>query len=411
MNRTLIILTQAAVSAVALTFAPAACAQTPGPEATAAAAAEMRTQWVIHPSLGLDAIVFLGALSGDQMASHYYAEEAADFRARFTEEENAGLDQLGAMARETGTLVGPFLALVFSVQPTDTLDDVIASAQDPETRLRPGFEQTQYWREDRWPNISAGVQGPVLAALQALQREGFEEFWRTQMEEQGIEETVARFQTELGPHDVIAEQERLLGRPLEDEIELILLNFSMPYGIRITGQRFISHISYDPDTQLRIAAHEIFHPSFDRQDEALLESLAPLRDDPWMVSIVEDHDPSFGYNSFLGVLGEGSAQALDQIVSERMGFARDPHRRWVEHDGGMHMLAAALYRAMLDDGFDETGGRYEDWLRAAIARGVLAPDNVRRLAAEVVGEDAVNAWGPHRSASASASAHPAPSHD
>ena len=62
------------------------------------------------------------------------------------------------------------------------------------------------------------------------------------------------------------------------------------------------------------------------------------------------------------------------------------------------MFAAALYHAMKEDGFAETGGVYEDWLKSALQRDLLSPENVRRRAAEVVGEDMVNTWGPHRSA-------------
>ena len=59
-------------------------------------------------------------------------------------------------------------------------------------------------------------------------------------------------------------------------------------------------------------------------------------------------------------------------------------------------LTAALYRAMKLEGFDISGGSFETWLRSAIARDVLSPTNVKRLAAEVVGSAAVAAWGPHR---------------
>ena len=121
--------------------------------------------------------------------------------------------------------------------------------------------------------------------------------------------------------------------------------------------------------------------------------LADLENDPWMQSIVNDHDPRYGYNSFGGIVNEDSTQALDQIVSERMGFARDAGKRWSHSDGGMHMLAAALYHAMKEDGFADKGGVYSDWLKSALRRGLLSPDMVRHRAAEVVGQEAVDSWG------------------
>jgi hypothetical protein len=111
-----------------------------------------------------------------------------------------------------------------------------------------------------------------------------------------------------------------------------------------------------------------------------------------MQSIVNDHDPAFGYNSFEGVLNEDSTSALDQIVSERLGFARDPAERWQTVDDGMHMLAAALYQLMQEDGFAERGGNYPMWLESTIERGLLVPSEVKRRAAIVVGEAAVAKW-------------------
>lgn len=92
------------------------------------------------------------------------------------------------------------------------------------------------------------------------------------------------------------------------------------------------------------------------------------------------------------MVNEDSTQALDQIVAERLGFARDPALRWQHSDDGMHMLAAALYHAMKEDGFDQRGGRYHDWLVSALDRGLLTPEDVRRRAAEIVGQAAVDKW-------------------
>jgi hypothetical protein len=174
---------------------------------------------------------------------------------------------------------------------------------------------------------------------------------------------------------------------------VIVLYFNKPYGIRITGQRFMTGYAYPAEIQLRTATHELFHPPFDEDDWRLTTRLERLRNDPWMRSIVEDHDPQFAYNTFEGVVNEDSTEALDQIVSERMGFApMPPGRRWSTHDGGMHMLAAALYHAMKEDGFDRRGGSYHDWLISALDRGMLTPDEVRRRARAIVGAEAVNRW-------------------
>jgi hypothetical protein len=173
---------------------------------------------------------------------------------------------------------------------------------------------------------------------------------------------------------------------------MILVRFAQPYGIRVSGQRFVAYYGYEPVRQLRVSAHEMFHPPFDPNDDGLLSRLEALRADPWMRSIVENHDPVYGYNSFESIVNEDSAQALDQIVSERLGFGRDPAERWAQEDGGMHLLAAALYQAMKEDGFDARGGTYRDWLVGVLDRGMLSASEVRRRATIVVGDAAVQRW-------------------
>ena len=355
--------------------------------------AQERTNWVVRGSQGLDALLLIGAASGDVMQAQIYGEDIAWAREHFSPQGIAALDALDRGLRQAdGTLTGPQLALFFSAGPFDSLDDVLASAHAPEQRLLPTFRQTQYWDEEEWAAM-APLFPNVATALEELRRIGFEQRWRDEWVQQ-VNTGIAANQAALSPYDIIPEQERLLGRRLDRTLEIVISHFCQPYGIRVTGQRFVTHHSWNPQIQLRTAAHEVFHPPFDAQDWRVTTRFERLRNDPWVRSIVETHNPQFGYNSFDGLIDEDSTEALDQIVSERMGFARDPGDRWRRADEGMHMLAAALYHAMKQDGFDRRGGSYQDWLLSAFDRGLLTPAEVRRRATAVVGAETVNRWNP-----------------
>lgn len=368
-----------------LVLMPAASAQ-PLPDREPAG-----TEWIVRPSPALDAVLLVGILSGDEMQSGIYADLIADVRPQLSEDTLGALDRLDrGMRIERGLLTGPVMANILSAGPTGSLDEIVASARDPQERLRPNLEETPGWDAERTEAIFA-LMPDMVVALEGLKAFGYGAWYDAHCRPQ-VEAAAAGMQRQLVPHDVITQQERLVGRGLSPQIEIDLMCFSKPYGISVYGQRFLAHHSYDPQTQLRNAAHEILHPPFDLEDEGLFARLAGLEADPWMRSIVENHDPAFGYNSFQGVVNEDSTQALDQIVSERLGVARDPAARWQRADGGMHMLAAALYHAMKEDGFDQRGGRYEVWLKSALDRGLLAPEEVRRRAGEIVGGDAVQHW-------------------
>lgn len=352
------------------------------------------TQWRVHGSEGLDAVLLIGAASGDVMQAEEYPEEIAWVRAHFSPEATPALNALDQGLRVKGALTGPALANFLSAGPTDSLDDVIATASDPDRFVRPRQVELGAFDADDYRELTA-LMPSVVIALRALDAAGFRQ-WREQREGAHIAAGIAAVEAAVAGHDVIAENQRFLARRLDPDLEILVLAYCRPYGIRISGQRFITHYGWDAGVQLRTAAHEIFHPPFDENDWRLTQRVARLKADPWMSSIVTTHDARFGYNSFEGILNEDSTQALDQIVAERMGFARNPRQRWaVDSDGGMHMLAAALYQAMKEDGFDRRGGPYSDWLISALDRGMLTPSEVRRRAALVVGRQAVERWTPH----------------
>lgn len=363
--------------------------------ATSSAAASLDdrafTRWNVHPCPGLDAVVFIGALTGNRLQRDHYKSDIKLFRSQFDEDAIEALEHLSELARISGTLIGPNLALLFSAGPITTLDDVIRSAQQPDARLRPTLEKSQYWDTREWESFRDETIPDILTVLLALRGAGFESYWRKTAEPK-LTLRVDLTREYLQQFDIIPEQERLLGRPLGPEINVLLLYFSKPYGIRVTGQRFASHYSYAVDVQLRMATHEMFHPPFQRGDMSIYAALEELRSDPWMMSILQDHDSALGYNTFPELLDESSTQALDQIVANRMGFGWGPGSRWRTTDEGMHMLAAAIYQMLREDRFDRTGGNYSEWLTSAIDRGLFTPDEVKRRAALVVGQEAVDRW-------------------
>jgi hypothetical protein len=349
------------------------------------------THWHVQASAGLDAIAFIGALTENSLQYEHYEAEVDYIRSRLDDDAKAALKRLTELSELHGMLIGPNLALIFSAAPADTLDDVIASAREPEARLRPALEESEYWDAREWVWVRDETMPDVLALLLGLRDAGFQSYWQD-IAAPTLDMRVEATRKYLERFDIIPEHERLLGRPLNPEIDVFLLYFSKPYGIRITGQRFASHHSYPMYIQLRTAAHELFHPPFERGDMSVYARLEELRKDPWMHSILHDHDPAIGYNTFPELLDESATQALDQIVADRMGFDQGPGARWRTADGGMHMLAAAIYQMLKEERFDRTGGNFAEWFDSAIDRGRFDPAEVKRRAAMIVGQDAVDRW-------------------
>ncbi len=352
--------------------------------------AASRTRWTVRGSEGFDALCFLGPLSGKPLYTRYYEAELAAFRPAFPSSAQAALDRMQAVADAKGSLLAPGLCTLLSGASDATLDDIILAVRDAETRVRPGYAASPYWDQESWDAFLA-ARADLLAVLGGLKTAGFPAFRQTFLRAK-LEPRVAALSARLAGLDVIAEQERLIGRVLQPGIEVILLWFSKPHGTRIQGQRFLSHVDYPDDLTIRIAAHEILHPPFAMGGPTAKSAIAALEADPLMVRILKEHDPSFGYNSMEGILNEDTVQALDQIVSDRLGVARPPAERWAKADDGMHVLAAGLYGLLKADGYDRTGGKIETWMAAAVEAGRLAPASLHPAAAAVLGVPANQLW-------------------
>ncbi len=356
-----------------------------------AAPARGRTEWSFRTSEGLDAIAFLGALSGKEFYAQHYLKELQAFKPRVAAAAIESITELFRVADSAGYLLWPRLALVFSGNRTDTVGDLLASLEDPARALRPKLEASVYWSAQLWEQFEQMV--PQLhTVLQGLQVARFAAF------RQGlIAPAVARSDALLQKFasvDVISEQERLVGRPLDPKIEMNLLWFCVPHGVKLQGQRFIAPVVAPDDAILLTAAHEVLHPPFDMRGAVARRCIAQLESDPLLRRILAEKDKDSGYNDAAGLFDEDTVQALDQIIQERLGSGQAPAKRWAQSDGGIHILAAAFYGMLKADRFDQTGGAIEAWFDLAQARGRLAPASLHEAAAAVLGRSAGSLWKP-----------------
>lgn len=342
-----------------------------------------RTCWRIISSQGLDALCFLGPLSADPFYARYYAAELELFRPRLKPDTLKRIATLSANAKSHQGMLGPDMCLLCSGGPTDSLDDVIGALCQAETVLRPPFAASAYWDQEGW-DMLLSMREDLILVLRDMKAAGFVAFRDGYMAPR-IATRFPLLKARLAAINVISQDEKMTGRRLqENTVDVVQLYFSKPHGIRIQGQRFLSHIDYPQEISIRVAIHELMHPPFDSTAASMQAVFAFLRRDDLLQRVVKEHNPSFGYNSLEGYLNEDVVQALDQIGAETFAVARDPAERWREADDGMHVLAAGLYGLLKADGYDRTGGNIAAWLRAAIDNGKLSAHSWQGAAARVL---------------------------
>jgi len=342
-----------------------------------------RTRWRVRGSEGADAIAFLGPLSGTQLYLDFYAADAAAFSPRLPAAVRDDVARLWNEATKDGFgLLGPNLQVLFSADGNDaTLDTLLTALRSRRTAILPSYRASSYWSDADWAWFERAAPR-IEAILVGLRDAGFAAFRKERIGE--LDRRIAEVGRALAGFDVISWQEKLTGRRFDPEIQIVLLQFAKPHGIKVQGQTFLQSADYDTATTVRIAAHEMLHPPVPMDGPAATAALAAFDRDPLVMRIVRDHDPRWGYTTLEGLVNEDLVQALDQLISEALGVARNPADRWRKADDGMHVIAAGLYGLLRQDRWVEQGGSIERWLAEAVRDGRLDPAVFHPVAARVL---------------------------
>jgi hypothetical protein len=357
-------------------------------------AAVSRTRWITRGSEGFDAVAFMAPLSGDPFYVEYYEKAVAEFAPKMNPEALATLKDLKRDIAATDGLFSPFFDLYISAGPDATLGELLSSLDHP-ALLKAPLRASVYWDEYGEETWKRFVQrAPILRKILIAMREaGFPEFRRAIFDATAARR-IPELRRRLAAADVVAEVEYFTGRKFDPEIEIILLEFCKPHGVKVIGQKFLTGIEYDDRIAIQTAAHELLHPPVDMRGRAATAALAVLRRDTVLQRIVKEHDPAFGYSTLEGILNEDLVKSLDQVISERLGVSDDPALRFVQQDGGMHVLAAGFYGLLKQTGFARTGGNLEQWLLGAATNGLLEPASLHAAAGLVMKRDPGRLWAP-----------------
>jgi hypothetical protein len=334
------------------------------------------TDWQLKPSLKYDTLCLLNALSGDPYYLQYYQAEYEHFHSLFTPEEQAAFAQLKHAIKDEGHgIVSAELTLFYSVVDDETLPEMIHTAHDSAV-MEASLKKTSYWSADSWQNYET-ARPALEVALRALDRVGFPAYWAANAKPK-IEKRIVELASELPKYNIIPVIESYLGFSLPSRtITVYLLAYSEPHGIRITGLRFLTHVSYPFSIVLHNAIHEPMHPPYRADDPRVREAIDLQGGDPLVIDKVQHHDPAFGYNTTAGYIEEDSVQALEQLVSEKFGVGHNPCQYWQEQDGGMHVLAAAIYTDYKQASFTNPES-YSRWFVGAVQDGQLRGSNLQK---------------------------------
>lgn len=334
------------------------------------------TEWQVEPSFKYDALCFLNVLTGDSFYLKFYAKEYARFEPRLSPEVRTALANLkGKLKDENKNIISAFLSFHLSAIDAESIDEML-NALDNTNEIKANLQKTVYYNKDGW-QLFLSVREDLKIILQFLKDEQFDIYWRQEILPK-VKNKMATIAEYLSAYDIVPEIEKHLGFNLASKkITVYALYFTRPHGIKLTGTRFVTDISYQSEVVLRVAIHELLHPPYNlSKDRELRKAFDTLRADKFLMEKIHRHNPSFGYNSFESFVEEDCVRALDQIIGKRFGITNDAGRRWQEEDDGMHVLAAALYDSMKQEKYDGRQENFRNFMLRVLRSGKLSTGHI-----------------------------------
>jgi hypothetical protein len=337
-----------------------------------------QTQWELRPSVAYDALCLFNTLAGDPYYLGFYQQEFDRYNARMQPAERQAFQQIHQVLKvRQHRVVSSFLVLYFSAGNPETIQDLQKILDHPDG-LKAELKKTPYYSEAGW-RVFLEIRPQVHNALAALERIEFPADWEREVRPR-IQKRIDTMSAELSPRNIVPAVERAVGRELaSDRIPVYLLEYSKPMEMRITGARFLTHESYPFDVVLRNAVHEMLHPPYTAADAGRVQKVLDLlKTDKYLMDKVQNHDKSLGYTNLPDYVEEDSVQALEQRITASMGSTRDLRQYWRQQDGGIHVLAVALYTLMEENPFQAKDERFTDFLVRMAESGKLAPGETER---------------------------------
>jgi hypothetical protein len=343
--------------------------------------------WVIVPSLWFDALCLIPLLAELPFYASRHEQDARWWQERFASiASQEALDGVSVLrhevAQQAAKPLPAFLALWtspaarFSDIAGECLDGLIAAVADPELLVSTMRETSTYWNETD-DKLFRSVRPALLAVLEGLRAAGLAEWWAEHAEGDLRRRCSELYQSFIA-YDLVPMIEQCTEISFDAKaVELCVLRWAAPHGIRVTGTRFLTDVRYDADTVLNIAVHELLHPPWPK-GHPVKGRLDALAADPFLAARFADRDPVAGYNTWASYAEEDAAQALDQFLNTRLGRnARgDPVSRWSAADDGMHVLALLLYDTLRRGRFDCETASYADFLARALSDENIWPGDL-----------------------------------
>ncbi|MGZ6126365.1 MAG: hypothetical protein ACXWLR_15460 [Myxococcales bacterium] len=354
----------------------------------AACSSGPQSQIEVRTAMKYDLAYALYPLAGCSSGTNSYRARHPEFWSRFGPGIPASLqpalDQIRAIKEQQGFLFAANLARLFARIDGETISSISAhiEADDPEVTAEveswgTGFGEA--WRGE-W---KAGT----LGYLRYLEAAGFESWWATQI--QPTLEAKARVIVESGIQSLSVDREieRWSGHAAKGgSIVLYPVYFSAWQGQQIMfagkpGLIYLADSSWDAGFDKLQLVHEVSHNQLLDWSNPDVQALVPVfQADPWFEGIFEGQVIASGYSNIASFVEENVTEGAQMIMAPALGIPVDAKAYLRTHDGGSHVLSAAMLTLISDQSWKPGGGEpFQSFFLRMAAEGRFAPGQIRPL--------------------------------
>lgn len=356
------------------------------------------TGWSIHPSLWFDSLCLIPLLADMGFYTSRHLQDSHVWQCRVATADPEVRGALAVLRDEIAVAAGKPLPAFLSLwcspaapagdlrQPSAEaeLDALIEAVGESEVLPRLMWQRSAHWSvEDE--ALFRSTRPALLIVLRWLRDVGLAHWW-AENAVNSLEQRCRTLAAEVCGYELLPLIECRTGIELQASVvEVCLLRWAAPHAIRVTGVRFLTDVRYPATIILNNSVHELLHPPWP-DGHPVSSQLADLAGDSFLAKAFARRPSEAGYNDWKGYVEENAAQALDQWLNGELGLAKDPIRRWIEADGGMHVLALLLFDLLRRGDFGSTDETFADFISRALTDGTAWPVDLRSRYQALIGE-------------------------
>ena len=227
----------------------------------------------------------------------------------------------------------------------ECLDDLVAAVADPELLVSAMRKTSPRWNEAD-DLLFRSVRPALSAVLEGLRTAGLAHWW-AEHAEGDLQRRCGELRQSFAGYDLVPLVEQHTAVSFDARaVELCVLRWAAPHGIRVTGTRFLTDVRYEADRVLNIAVHELLHPPWP-QGHPVKDRLDALAADPFHAARFD------GRGTRMPDTTPGPAtprktrpRRSTSSCNTRLGrnSRGDPVTRWTTADGGIRRPGPAAAR-------------------------------------------------------------------